>query len=230
MLVVFGNRMPMRFSISNQGISAEMTSSVGKKTNRLAIILGLFMKKPGLAGSGLIALSQESVSYAWPDIAKISPNPAKHQFIFSNSWRPLLVMHCLPSNFLSVQKLVTSYFKPKPTIPNPLPKLLLRTLLTFLATVPLFMLDYPFHPELFLTILIICFSLATIWLIPLMGYVVIPAALAMFASLLWQGLTYHLTNLDDWINLTIASTGLLYLIWTSSRALKGKDTSGLFTN
>ncbi len=229
MLLIFGNRMPMRFAVERTGVSAEITSSIGKKANRLAILLGLFTGKPGLVGTGLIAKSQESVSYAWSDIAKVDFNPHKHQIIFSNSWRPLVAMYCLPSNYLSVHKLVTTYFKPKPAIPNPLPGLLMRTVLTFLATVPLFMLDYPFKPELFLTLILICFSLATIWLIPLMGYVVILSAIAMFASLFWQGITYRLTSPDDWVNLAIASAGLLYFIWTSWRSLKGKDPSGLFT-
>lgn len=244
MIIVFGNKMPVRFTINKKGITAQMTSPIGKKANRLAVILGLLMKKPGVAGSGLIALSQESVSYDWKNIVKVKYDRQKRQILMSNSWRPLVAIHCLPENFEQAESLVKSYFTSKLVVQNPVPTLFLRTILVFLATVPILMLDYPFKIDLFLPIFIFCFAQATIWLVPLFGYIVIFAVLLTFGTILWQGFTIHQSTLsflgsyrgfellqtEEWLGLVLAFGGMMYLIWMSWRAIKGKYVSALFAD
>jgi len=119
---------------------------------------------------------------------------------------------------------------------------LLRTALTILACVPLFRLDYPFKVDLFLPIFIVCFSLATIWLIPLFGYIVIGAVLYVTIVIIAQGLQVHssqssflgnyrgfeLLNGDEWVFMALLFSAIIYLLWSSWRAVKGKDESALF--
>ena len=125
---------------------------------------------------------------------------------------------------------------------NPLSILFLRTALTAVSCVPLFRLDYPFKVDLFIPIFILCFSMATIWLIPLFGYIVIGAVLYLTIVIISQGLKVHsgqysfignyrgfeLINGDEWVFIALIFLAVIYLIWSSWRAVKGKDESALF--
>jgi hypothetical protein len=65
MILFFGNRMPMRFTIDQDGVTCDITSKRSKWANRLLIILGILARKPGAAGTGILAVAQESQTYEW---------------------------------------------------------------------------------------------------------------------------------------------------------------------
>ena len=54
MLVFFGNRFPMGFVLSPQGAMMVSLSQRGHWGNRLAVIMGALVGKPGVAGAGLL--------------------------------------------------------------------------------------------------------------------------------------------------------------------------------
>jgi hypothetical protein len=243
MAVFFGNQMPMRFTLDKQGVTCDITSKRSKAANRFLILLGILARQPGAVGTGLIAYSQESQTFEWERVYAVKYDDVRHVITLRNSWRSLIMIFCLPENYNDVAEFVRKKVPQRERRSrNPLLSLLTRTVLTILACTLLFQLDYPFEIDLFILIFILCFAAATIWLIPLFGYVVIAAALYVTGLIIYQGLQVHtsqydflgsyrgfeLVNDEEWIFMALVFLAIFYLIWSSWRAVKGRDESALF--
>jgi hypothetical protein len=242
MIIFFGNRMAMRYTIGKGEVTCNVTSKRSKWANRLLIVLGILARKPGAVGTGIIALSQESQSFEWKRVYAVK----RKVILLRNRWRSLIMIFCLPENYDDVVEIIKGNILRRPENQqlnkNPLTSLLLRTSLTILSCVPLFRLDYPFKVDLFIPIFILCFSMATIWLIPLFGYGVIGAVLYLVIVIIFQGLQVHSSQLGspgnyrgfelingiEWVFMALVFLAAIYLIWSSWRSIKGKDESGLF--
>lgn len=246
MLLFFGNRTPMRFTIDRGGVTGEILSKRSKTANRLLVLLGILSRKPAAAGAGLIASSQETQTFEWERVYAVRCDEKRRTVTLRNRWRSLITLFCLPENYDDVLEIVKqkipSRLGDQKREKNPLAALLSRTFLTVLACVLLFKLDYPFEVNLFIPVFILCFAMGTIWLIPLFGYVVIGATLFLAGILLFQGLQVHTSQyaslgsylgfelLDggEWFFMALVFFALLYLTWSSWRAVKGRDISALF--
>ncbi|MBK8453482.1 MAG: hypothetical protein WAQ53_05565 [Thiofilum sp.] len=246
MLLFFGNRMPMRFTINARQVQCDITSRRSKWANRTLIFLGLISLKPGAVGTGLIATSQESQAFEWERIYSATYDSKHYRITLRNRWRDLITLFCLPENYEAavnrVQASIPNHKQTKHSTKNPIGSLLFRTVLTIIACLPFFQMPYPFEIDLFVPIFLVCFAVATIWLIPLFGYVVI-ATLLYIATLIiataiqphnssyssLKGyLEYELISGDEWVFFIIMLLCMTYLIRMSWRAVKGKDESALF--
>lgn len=246
MIIFLGNRMSLHFTINKGGVTCDNTSKRSKVADRLLIVLGILARKPGAVGTGVIALSQESQTFEWERVYAVKYNEKRKVIMLRNRWRSLIMIFCLPENYSAVVETIKEKNLRRPENQqlnkNPLSSLFLRTALTILSCVPLFRLDYPFKVDLFIPIFILCFSMATIWLIPLFGYIVIGAVLYLTIVIISQGLQVHssqfsflgnyrgfeIINGDEWVFMALIFLGIIYLIWSSWRAIKGKDESALF--
>ncbi len=154
-----------------------MIDTRGKKLTTLAIILGLFSKRPTSTGAGLIAKSQERVFIDFKNVVKIDERDKEKTILLKNEWRTLLAIYCKEENYDNVKEFLKSIMETKSSreevkkIKSPLLKYILLSLLTFVMSIPLFALQYPFEPGLFAPILILVFTLASIWLLRLLNFV-----------------------------------------------------------
>jgi hypothetical protein len=96
MLVFFGNRFPMGFSLGPQGAMVVSLSRRGRWGNRLAVILGALAGKPGVAGAGLLGMAQETVGVAWDDVRRVNIHAPARVISLMDSWH--VVMDLLPQN------------------------------------------------------------------------------------------------------------------------------------
>ena len=244
-LVVFGNRMAMRFSIDARGARAEVIDRRAARGNRLAVLAGTLAGKPGVTGAGILADSNREQSIAWNAVARVRYHKRWHAVALSNSWRTLVTLYCTPESYDSVAAIVARRLEARPAAAkarrrSPLPGLLLRTALTILAAAPLFALpDLP-EDALLPALLTLAFALAALWLIPVLG-------LAAFGGLLWLlGLEivaqaelhrsmfggpdyrgYEVLSGDDIAVLAMALTGAAYLVWQTLGLIRGRVRSGL---
>ncbi len=244
-LLVFGNRMRMRFALDEKGIAVEMVDRRAKRANRLAAMAGILGASPTTAGAGLSAMARESEFLTWRGIVEARYAPGRRSITLRNRWRTVAFLVCTPENYAQAEALVRAYLRPVAADAqagaSPLPRLLGRSLLVVLAALPVFILPYPFELDLFAPLLMLCFALATVWLIHLFGWVVIASALWIAAEIVmialevhesifsWRG-TYHnyeILNTGDWLALTVAAVGLGYLIVFSWRAARGRYLSAL---
>lgn len=246
MALVFRGRLRVRYTLTGRGVVQETIDRTAKGANRLAILAGALGRSPQVLGSGLIAKSREREAVEWAMIARADDDPARHFITLRNSWRSLLWVQCTPENHALVLGRIRAALAANPAggeagRPSPLPRYLGLSLLTVLACVPLFLLVEEFDLDLLVALLVLCFALATLWLIPLFGWVVL-AGLGWLGlglvlrltevrpSTLFPGRSYRgldlLTDQDLGL-LLMAALGAAFLVWLSLAALRGRLASML---
>ncbi len=244
MLLFFGNRLRMRFTLSDKGAAYETLSKRAKMSNRAAIITGLLTGKFGLIGTGLIASSTEDLFIPWKGIAKVIKHPSMEAIALRNNWRVVMIVYCNKDNFNEALEYINQrsslFSKSTEKRKSPLLRALMYTILTIVAVLPLMTMPYPFEVDLLLILLILGFAMATIWLFPVFGYVVIPLVLVTVSLIIFTGLqvnkselfgdtyrNYELLFKEEWVFMGIAFLGMAFLIWLSLQALRGKIISML---
>ncbi len=236
-VLFFGNRFRARFAVDEKGFSVETVDRRARAANRLAVAMGVLGRNPGPAGAGVAGMARERESYSWRGIAAATYHPGWRGIALRNHWRTVAFLACTPTNYEQVAACVRAHVAPRSSRParNPLPRFLGRSALVMLASLPVFLLPYPFELDLLVPLLMVSFALATVWLLPVFGWVVIGAALwiaaeialialgtreSMFASL-GTYRTYEILDTADWLALALAAAGLAYLAISSWRAARG---------
>jgi hypothetical protein len=247
-LVVFGNRMHMAFRLDADGAQARVIDKRAGRANKIAVVAGVLAGKPGVTGAGLLAQSGSSQSARWSAIAKARYHPGSRTVSLSNSWRTVINLFCTAENYDAVAAAVRTALagrvgKMGPASKarrNPLPMLLLRTVLTVLACAPLFGMPFLEEKALLPAILTVCFALAAVWLVPPMAWAALAGVAWVFglellacletrASLFGSGSfkAYEVLSGDDWFVIALAGAGAAYLAWISAGLLTGRLRSGL---
>ena len=250
MALMFRGNMRVRYTLSKRGVLYQTVDKTAKSANRLAIVVGALARSPQVLGSGLIAKSRESEQVDWTQVARADYDEARSFITLRNAWRGIMWMQCTPENYPAVaqqvrQALATNLAE-NPTISasshaSPLPRYLLHSVLVLLASTTLFMLVEEFDLDLFVPLLVMCFALATLWLIPLFGWVVLAGlgwvGFELFLRLtevrestVFRGRSYRTLDIlsdNDWALLLLAGLGVAYLVWLSVAALKGRLLSML---
>jgi hypothetical protein len=107
--VIFGNRFPTRFAVRPDGVFYESLSGRASTLNRAAIVAGILAGKPGAAGAGLLAASQETGGIIWHDVRTVHEYPNQCVISLMNSWRVVLRLYCRPEDYPRVIELVHAY-------------------------------------------------------------------------------------------------------------------------
>jgi len=241
MLVVFGNRTRVRFTVDDRGILWETVDPRALGTARLALLAGVLGRSPTTAGAAAVAMARQSEWVAWTDVDAVEMNPGRHLLTLRNSWRTVMMIACLPQNYQQVGVFLkqhisssggsaTRTLSPK-TLAGPLARAFARTVYFTLATTPVFIMLKPLEMDLFLPLLIFCFGLATIWLIPLFGWVV----LGGLSLLIWQ---FAAAGIEEFRYLyrweqsvfLLALLGFAWIIWDSWGSVRGRRLPPLMSD
>jgi hypothetical protein len=241
-LVVFRNRMHMRFRLDDKSVGVEVIDTRAKTASKIAAVAGALAGKPGVAGAGLIAMSTTTQTAVWSSIARARYHPAWHAILLSNGWRTVINLFCTPENYAAVAAAVHDALAaqlPRKRRKSPLPMMLLRTVLVTAACVPLFFLPDADASAKLPALLTLAFALATVWLIPLASWAVC-AGLGWLAAIEAIALNevhtsifgetsrnYEMLDGDEQAALAFAAIGTAYLIWLGVGFLRGKIRSGL---
>lgn len=246
-LVFFGNRILVRFGVSDEGVLVETVDARARMGSRAALILGALGDSMTAAGAGLAAASGERQFCRWQAVVEAVYHPRRHTISLRNHWRTVAFLACTPDNYEQVAAVVRRRVEETPVREgvtfgrNPLPRLLGRSALVVLAALPVFLLPYPFELDLLVPLIMLCFALATVWLIHFFGWVVIGCALWIAAEIVLIALrvqdsifasvgsyrNVEILNAGDWLALGLAAAGLTYLVAHSWRAARGRIPSAL---
>lgn len=249
MALLFRGQYRVRYTLSATGLVMETLDRVARGANRVAIVVGALSGKPGLLGAGLINRSRETESLAWDGAFRAVLRPQRHLIVIKGSWRSLMLIQCLPDNYLHVAARLAREMAAHATAErvsgrSPLPAYLGRTVLAALASLPIFAVHTEYDLDVFLPLLMFCFALATIWLIPLFGWVVLGClglmAFTVLARLMEELPSYlrpgqSFTRLeglggDDMVLLGLAGSGAAWLSWMAWRALTGRLVPALMAD
>lgn len=246
MALLFRGKYRVRYTLSGTGIVCETLSTVARKANRAAIVVGVLARSPQAVGAGLIGMSRESEAVRWSGAFRAVRHPGEHVVMLRNAWRGLLWVQCTPDNYAQVADAIDAHMQRRRTasrLPgkSPVPAYLGRSVLVVLGSLPLFPLVEEFDTGLFMPILILCFGLATVWLVNLFGWVVlggllVEAGLVVFDQLeLRESIfdpgrayrAYEVLGGEDFQLLLLAGIGAGILAWLSLGALRGRWLAAL---
>lgn len=237
LFVVFGNQMRMAFAVDDRGVIAQVIDARARAANRVSIVTGALAGKPGLAGAGLIAVGDEQRSALWSHIESANYDPGRHTIALKNQWRTLLYLFCTPENYQAVATSVSAAIGERPAgskQPNPLGRVVGLTAIVLIACLPLFKMPYGFEPHLLAVMVTLAFSLAAIWLIPLMAWPALGGIAWIIISIVQQASRKgmdafgRVSNGFDHLNgdkagwLLVSGAGLLVLTAIAIAALRGQ--------
>lgn len=245
MLLVMGNRSQAHFTLSSAGIDYQSTDKTARTLSRIAVLAGGFFGSPQTAGVGLISIGNEQIHLPWEAILTADYDEKNLTIRLCNAYREILHLYCTAENFDQIKKAVQEQLQNRPEQEiqqsatdgkRPFYTGILLTFGILLACLPLFALNDRFDLPVFASLLIMLFSLATVWLIPLFAWVVLVLelfTLGWIVMKLFETSTLKLVNtytflgyerLDagEWILLMIAIIGMVFLSWICLNALKGK--------
>jgi len=243
-LLLLGGSIAMTFRVDRRGAATAVVDRRARGYAWAALVLGAATGKASAAGSGLLALTSSDRAIDWNEVASVRAHRRSGTIALCNSWRTVLLLAVPPERFDEVMAFIETARArvPAGSHRNPLPRLLLFTLSLFLAVVPLMLLPWPFELDLFWPLLTFCFAQATLWLVPLFGWVVLVGAGVILVELLSLGLEEHqsqfggeawrpLLSLDagEAAALGLAALGLAWLVVFSLLALRGRILPALFS-
>ena len=161
--LMFRNRMKTRFRVDAAGVELKLTDRTALVGNRAAFWVGLVLGKPGAAGTGALAISQEQQRLAWDGAFTAHFEPATRSIAFRNGWRTLMRVYCLPENHAEVTAMIQAAMArhaPAQRVParSPLGGYLLRTLAVIVCSVPLFAMAEEYDLSGFTPFLMLCFA------------------------------------------------------------------------
>lgn len=227
-LVLFGNRIRVRFTVNKEGALWETVDPRALRGSRLAMLAGVLGPSPQAVGAGSLAVSREKEFVQWSDLSAVQCDERRHTIVLRSSWRPVMMVICLPGNYEHVLRTVNQRVAPAPPASRagwkPVGRALLGTAMTAAAAAPLFRLSaYPFELDIFLPLVTFLFALATIWLVPLFGWVVMGCAGILAIQITRIGLS-EFAWLYGYERLIffLAYAGLTYLAWLSWRSVRGR--------
>lgn len=246
MAVVFRGRVRMRYTLSDKALRCETVDRRARAGNRLAVVVGVLARSPQTVGAGLIAQSQETMEVRWSGAFCADFDARRNTVSLRNAWRTLMLVQCNADNYAEVAAAIARNMARRHTAArvakrSPVPAYLLRTLLIIVGTLPLFPLAEEYDTGLFLPIFILCFGLATVWMINLFGWVVMAGLVVqallvvadMFterASVLSRGESYYgfeVLGPEDFSLLLLAGAGAALLVRLSRDAVRGRWLAAL---
>jgi hypothetical protein len=228
-LVVFGGRIRVRYHVDRDGVTWETIDRRALRANRLAILAGILGRSPGVAGAGMLAQARSIEFVAWDDVHAADVDARRRSVTLRDAWRPVMLIVADAASFEALRDRVAAHLAKRPPTArrrSPLVPALARTLFIFLAHAPLFTLStwawYDF--DLFLPIFSLAFALATAWLIPLFGYVMLPALALLAVQVLAAGPLSGAfrPDPDELALLTLTLAGLVSLAIFAWRAVRGR--------
>ncbi len=247
-LLGFRNHLEAHFVLDQQQAFNAMRSPSLERVTPYAFWLSWLIGKPRL-GRKLRNAAYQSKSIEWTQVARVRYDPQRSRISLHNRWRLLLMLYCPPARYAEIAAFVAAQqaaadAPARLAQPSPLPRALWRSALIMLACFGPFVLPYPFKLDPFIPIFLLCFGLATVWILSLLGYAVLVGVIWSYGELTYTALRSHALRLpfetqptayrgfellygDEWLALALCALSLGYLGWDAWRAVRGRNPSML---
>jgi hypothetical protein len=241
MAIVFKNRWQYRYTINDKGIVCETIDKKLKTINRLAVGAGFLLNSPRTVGAGLIGKGQEIQKVNWKGKFSAAYIPESNIIIIRNAWRKLMIIYCLPESYNEVVNICKAMITKHETDEHLsrksfIPKYILYSIVNIACCMPLFFMADPFHLPLWIPMVLLCFSMATLWLIEVFGYVVFVSALLVIIFITVDALKvvdsyihpgehfqrWAIFSGDDWALLFLGAICLFILCWFAFMGIRGR--------
>lgn len=239
-----GNRLALSYTADGRGVVQTVVDRKLRAVSGVAAAAGVLTGNAGAAGAGMLARAQNRRSVAWSAVASARFHPKRRAVSLRNTWRTLLVVFCTDETyerFAALVKQKTAQHPGKaPPRRNPLPGLLVRTVLAVLCCLPFFGLPWPFELDLFVPLLTVCFALASVWLVSHLVLVAMGGLAFMWVDIAGRALLERQSTLDgslyrfldmmgaeDWLPLAVSAGGTIVLVLMGIGLISGRFATAL---
>lgn len=103
-VALMGNKLAFEFALDEVGVHMKSVSRRVKWINRLTLILGVLARKPGVAGAGAAAMSQESTTIAWNELSRVSYFPNDQAIFLRGDLLTRIRLYCTAQNYTLVEQ------------------------------------------------------------------------------------------------------------------------------
>lgn len=106
---VYGGMYEAEFFLNDRGILCRTQSGqrkINRVMNTLTVVLGLFSRKPAVAGAGLLAQSRQEVFLNWRQIQKVSFDAQRRTVLLRGGWLESLALFCTEDNYDQVREMI----------------------------------------------------------------------------------------------------------------------------
>lgn len=96
-LVFYLNKYYVQYVVTDRGVRSDLVKWSGTLSKAVAsgnLVVGALKSSPLAAGVGLLADTQRSVFMPWEKVRKVTTFPGARVLTLSNSWRPVVRLHC----------------------------------------------------------------------------------------------------------------------------------------
>lgn len=109
-LIIFGGKNKLSFSMDSNGVFSETRQEQAKKgriISFLAIIAGLFARKPAVIGAGMLSGARGATEgIKWKDVQEIKYKPSSRTIILKQNIFHRIYVFCLPENYTEVTEYI----------------------------------------------------------------------------------------------------------------------------
>ena len=105
-LLYFRNHIRVRFTVDSKGALWETVDKRAVTGSRLAMLGGVLGRNPQAAGAGMLAATREKECITWNQLVSVEYTDQHRMITIRNSWRPIMMLVCLPENYEQVKEFV----------------------------------------------------------------------------------------------------------------------------
>ncbi len=108
-LIFWRGRYEVESILDATGVRCRTQKAQAKKNiiiNTIAVILGLFMGKPGVAGAGMLAQARQDQQIRWKNIRKVQRHPKSNTILVHGGFAEHLAIFCTAENYTEVDQMV----------------------------------------------------------------------------------------------------------------------------
>lgn len=112
MVLYFGNRIAMAFTLDARGVLSEVQEPRARKAAQLATLLGLATGNVSAAGAGLLACSGARSFVPWKQVERVRFDDARRTIYLTRGWRTLAALFCTEQSYPEARAWVERVCKP----------------------------------------------------------------------------------------------------------------------
>lgn len=111
-MLLYRGTYDVGFVLDQKGIRCYTQKKQAKKNrviNGLAMILGIFFRKPGVAGAGMLAQSRQDIRINWRNIRKVRFRPKQRLILVKGNFAENIAVFCHKENYDQVTSVINQH-------------------------------------------------------------------------------------------------------------------------
>lgn len=111
-MLLYRGTYDVGFVLDQKGIRCYTQKKQARKNrfiNALSMILGIFFRKPGIAGAGMLAQSRQDIRINWRNIRKVRFRPKQQLILVKGNFAENIAVFCHKENYDQVTSVINQH-------------------------------------------------------------------------------------------------------------------------